>query len=158
MRRPLFVPATTSPSTTVHARTTSAGSPGYETVSNVSKTNTWRLDPEIAGSGALIDLGIYPLNALQYLLDRDPVAVQVKLTSNQEAFGQEPRRLGNNGAIALIENPDLQTAGATIATVEVLYASYLNILNADVLFPMAFDEPKTMEEVLAAAGQFIVDQ
>nr|WP_227380551.1 hypothetical protein [Haladaptatus halobius] len=106
----------------------------------------------------MIDLGIYPLNALQYLLDRDPVAVQVKLTSNQEAFGQEPRRLGNNGAIALIENPDLQTAGATIATVEVLYASYLNILNADVLFPMAFDEPKTMEEVLAAAGQFIVDQ
>ncbi|WP_281247746.1 ferritin-like domain-containing protein [Haladaptatus litoreus] len=62
-----------------------------------------------------------------------------------------------NSAIALSENPDLQTTGATIATVEAQHASHLNILNQGVPFPMAFDERKTME-ILAAAGQFIVDQ
>lgn len=54
----------------------------------IAGTDTWRLDPDIAGGGALIDLGIYPLNALRYLLDRDPVAVRGELTSNHEAFDQ----------------------------------------------------------------------
>jgi D-xylose 1-dehydrogenase (NADP+, D-xylono-1,4-lactone-forming) len=35
----------------------------------------WRTDPEVAGGGALIDLGIYPLNTIRFLLDEDPVAV-----------------------------------------------------------------------------------
>ena len=61
-----------------------------------------------------------------------------------------------DGAIALIESPALQTAGATIATVEARHASYLNLLNGDVPFPGAFDEPKTMDQILAIAGQFIV--
>jgi hypothetical protein len=61
-----------------------------------------------------------------------------------------------DGAIALIQSPALQTAGATIATVEARHASYLNLLNGDVPFPSAFDEPKTMEQILAIAGQFIV--
>jgi rubrerythrin len=61
-----------------------------------------------------------------------------------------------DGAIALIVNPDLQTAAATIATVEARHASYLNLLNGNVPFPSAFDTPKTMSEILAVAGQFIV--
>ena len=36
------------------------------------------------------------------------------------------------------------------------HASYLNLLNGDVPFPLAFDVPKTMAEILAAAGGFIV--
>jgi len=60
------------------------------------------------------------------------------------------------GALALIDDPDLQTAGATIATVEARHASYLNLLNGEVPFPDAFDTPKTMDEILAIAGQFIV--
>ena len=61
-----------------------------------------------------------------------------------------------DGAIGLITDPVLQTTGATIATVEARHASYLNIVNGEVPFPAAFDEPKTMTQVLAAAGQFIV--
>jgi hypothetical protein len=46
-----------------------------------------------------------------------------------------------DGAIAHIEAAPLLTAGATIATVEARHASYLNLLNGDVPFPDAFDEP-----------------
>ena len=35
----------------------------------------WRLDPELAGGGALFDVGVYPLNTARFLLDADPVAV-----------------------------------------------------------------------------------
>jgi hypothetical protein len=52
-----------------------------------------------------------------------------------------------DGAIAYIDKPGLQTAGATIATVEARHASYLRLLNGEVPFPKAFDEPKG-----AAAG------
>lgn len=46
-----------------------------------------------------------------------------------------------DGAIAHIEAAQLLTAGATIATVEARHASYLNLLNGDVPFPSAFDDP-----------------
>jgi len=62
-----------------------------------------------------------------------------------------------NGALAQIEDPALQTTGATIATVEARHASYLNLLTDEVPFPAAFDEAKSMEEVLDAAGGFVVD-
>jgi rubrerythrin len=61
-----------------------------------------------------------------------------------------------DGAIASIKDGDLQTTGATIATVEARHASYLNSLNGDDPFPNAFDKPLTQDEVLAAAGGFIV--
>ncbi len=60
------------------------------------------------------------------------------------------------GAIGLIKNPDLIQAGATIATVEARHASYLNLINGAIPFPSAFDEPKTMQQILAIAGPFIV--
>jgi len=59
-----------------------------------------------------------------------------------------------DGAIALIESAELQTAGATIATVEARHAAYLNDLNGDSPFPDAFDTPLSMAEVLAAAAPF----
>ncbi|MFC7154213.1 ferritin-like domain-containing protein [Halomarina halobia] len=60
-----------------------------------------------------------------------------------------------DGALALIESPDLTTASATIATVEARHASFLNFLNGDVPFPAAFDDAKSAEEILAVAGQFV---
>jgi hypothetical protein len=60
-----------------------------------------------------------------------------------------------DGAIALLQSKDLQTAGATIATVEARHASYLNLLSGAIPFPTAFDMPKTMREILMAANQFI---
>jgi rubrerythrin len=65
-----------------------------------------------------------------------------------------------DGAIAHIEAAALLTAGATIATVEARHASYLNLLNRDVPFPKAFDEPVApraiCEAVQAENGGFIV--
>lgn len=61
------------------------------------------------------------------------------------------------GAINLIEDEDLVTAGASIATVEGRHAAYLNLLNGDSPFPDDFDVAKSMEEVLEAAGGFIVE-
>ena len=65
-----------------------------------------------------------------------------------------------DGAIAHIQRAQLLTAGATIATVEARHASYLNLLNGDVPFPSAFDEPVApraiCEAVQAENGGFIV--
>ena len=61
-----------------------------------------------------------------------------------------------DGAIASIKSGDLQTTGATIATVEARHASFLNFINGDNPFPAAFDTTKSQEEILAAAGGFIV--
>lgn len=49
-------------------------------------TDQWRLDPDLAGGGALFDIGIYPLNTARYLLNADPVAVAGRSTSTHAAF------------------------------------------------------------------------
>lgn len=46
----------------------------------------WRLDPELAGGCALIDLGIYPVNTIRFLLESDPVAVTGTTQSIHEPF------------------------------------------------------------------------
>jgi rubrerythrin len=61
-----------------------------------------------------------------------------------------------DGAIASIMSANLQTTGATIATVEARHAAYLNLINGEDPFPAAFDTPKSRAEILAAAGGFIV--
>jgi rubrerythrin len=65
-----------------------------------------------------------------------------------------------DGAIAYIKAAKLQTAGATIATVEARHASYLNLINGDEPFPKPFDKPVApqtiCEAVQADNGGFIV--
>jgi xylose dehydrogenase (NAD/NADP) len=46
----------------------------------------WRLDPDLAGGGALVDIGVYPLNTARFLLDADPVAVSAETTENPPHF------------------------------------------------------------------------
>ncbi|QLG28955.1 Gfo/Idh/MocA family oxidoreductase [Halorarum halophilum] len=48
----------------------------------------WRLDEELAGGGALFDIGIYPLNTARFLLDADPVEVTGKVSSSHDAFDE----------------------------------------------------------------------
>lgn len=48
----------------------------------------WRLDAELAGGGALFDLGVYPLNTTGFLLDTTPVAVSGETRSTGEAFAE----------------------------------------------------------------------
>jgi len=46
----------------------------------------WRLDPELSGGGALMDLGVYPLNTTRFALGADPV--RVSAFGNQHVFGR----------------------------------------------------------------------
>jgi rubrerythrin len=60
-----------------------------------------------------------------------------------------------DGAIAYIHKPGLQTASATIATVEARHASYLRLLNGEVPFPAAFDDAVAPQKVCEAVDPFI---
>ena len=48
--------------------------------------DTWRLDPDVAGGGALMDLGVYPLNTTRFLLDADPTSVVAETHSGEAPF------------------------------------------------------------------------
>ena len=61
------------------------------------------------------------------------------------------------GAAPTVENDDVFGAAAAIHDVEARHASFLNHLNTANPFPVAFDEAKTMDEVVEIAGQFIVE-
>ena len=50
--------------------------------------NQWRLNEELAGGGALFDLGVYPLNTARFLLDSDPVAVSGHTRASHDAFSE----------------------------------------------------------------------
>ena len=52
-----------------------------------------------------------------------------------------------DGALAFLTSAQLQTTGATIATVEARHASYLNLLNNMIPFPNAFDMPEAIATV-----------
>ena len=83
--------------------------------------------------------------------------------SNVDGFVAVAQLLENTGVSAYtgaaheLEDDDLLTAAATIATVEARHASYLNLLNGDSPFPKAFDDPKAPAAILAAAGGFITN-
>lgn len=61
-----------------------------------------------------------------------------------------------DGAVALLRTPQLQTAGATIATVEARHAAFLNFINGDNPFPSATDTPRTPADILTAIKPFVV--
>jgi len=53
----------------------------------------WRLDPDLAGGGAMMDIGIYPLNTTRFLLDADPEKVSAVTGSTHEAFADVEERV-----------------------------------------------------------------
>lgn len=103
-------------------------------------------------TAVITSLGGTPVRELCYNFGYRKVDQFIRVAQLLENTGV----MAYDGAIHLICSPELRTAGATIATVEARHASYLNLLNGDVPFPLAFDVPKTMAEILAAAGGFIV--
>ncbi len=88
-------------------------------------------------------LGGKPVPACTYDFGYKDVKGFVQVARILENTGVE----AYDGAIAYVKNPKLQTAGATIATVEARHASYLNLLNGVVPFPSAFDTPKAPREI-----------
>lgn len=49
-------------------------------------SDQWRLDSDLAGGGAMMDIGIYPLNTTRFLLDADPVGASASTGSTHEEF------------------------------------------------------------------------
>ncbi|MFB6297488.1 MAG: D-xylose 1-dehydrogenase Gfo6 [Salinirussus sp.] len=56
----------------------------------VPDPDQWRLDWELSGGSAAMDLGIYSLNTARFLLGADPVWVQGSVASVHPAFGDVP--------------------------------------------------------------------
>jgi len=57
----------------------------------IDDTDQWRLNSDLSGYGtSVMDLGIYSINTVRYLLDRDPVRVSAEMSSPDEAFGDVP--------------------------------------------------------------------
>jgi Predicted dehydrogenases and related proteins len=52
------------------------GNFSYDVLGGSRGPDQWRLDSHLAGGGALMDVGVYPLNTTRYLLDAEPVAVR----------------------------------------------------------------------------------
>jgi D-xylose 1-dehydrogenase (NADP+, D-xylono-1,4-lactone-forming) len=51
----------------------------------------WRLDPDVTGYGtSVMDLGIYPINTARFLLEREPVQANARMSSSHEAFKDVP--------------------------------------------------------------------
>jgi hypothetical protein len=88
-------------------------------------------------------LGGKPVPACEYDFGVNGVADFVATAQVLEDTGV----MAYDGAIAYIDRPGLQTAGATIATVEGRHAAYLRLLNGEVPFPEPFDDPKAPQEV-----------
>lgn len=56
----------------------------------VPDPDQWRLDWDLSGGCAAMDIGIYPLNTARFLLDADPIRVQGSVASVTEAFADVP--------------------------------------------------------------------
>ena len=50
--------------------------------------STWRLDADLAGGGALVDLGVYPLNTTRFVLDEDPISISALTRSSGGPFDE----------------------------------------------------------------------
>ena len=48
--------------------------------------DTWRVDRELAGGAAMLDVGVYPINAFRFVFDEEPVALHAHAVSKHEGF------------------------------------------------------------------------
>jgi predicted dehydrogenase len=110
--------------------------------------DSWRLNPAIAGGGALMDLGVYPLNTSRFLLDADPVAVQADTTSGEPPFD----RVEKHAAVQLAF-PDGSTASCT-ASFDAHPDSRLQVLGTDgqVLITAPFGGDVSQEVIVERDG------
>ncbi|HEV2108876.1 MAG TPA: ferritin-like domain-containing protein [Thermomicrobiales bacterium] len=101
----------------------------------------------------IIDLGGTPVEEAEYDFGYgdDPDAF-LEVAATLENVGVS----AYDGAAQFLTTPALVTAAGTIVAVEARHASYLNLITGEVPFPQAFETPLAPEEVLDAAGGFIV--
>ena len=63
-----------------------SGGMSDDMLSFVDDESHWRLDPDLSGGCAMIDIGIYPLNTTRFLLDRNPVSVYCRTRTDRPEF------------------------------------------------------------------------
>ena len=62
------------------------GSFAFRMLGDGGDPDQWRLDPDLAGGGALLDIGVYPMNTGRFVLGADPVAISAHTASVHEGF------------------------------------------------------------------------
>lgn len=102
----------------------------------------------------ITQLGGEPVAAAQYDFGVTDAASFLATAATLENVGVA----AYDGAGAAIQNPDLLTAAGSIVAVEARHAAYLNLVTGTSPFPAAVETPMTPDEVLEAAGPFIVSQ
>jgi len=97
----------------------------YPILSGERDRDHWRLDPDVAGGGALMDIGIYPLNLSRFFLDADPKATQSVLLSPDEGFEGI-----DEYATFLLEFPD-ETVASCIASFNSYRGNSMQIIGTE---------------------------
>ncbi|NGM68247.1 Gfo/Idh/MocA family oxidoreductase [Natronolimnobius sp. AArcel1] len=87
--------------------------------------DTWRLDPDLAGGGALVDLGVYPLNTIRFLLECDPTGIYATTHSSGGPFADVDEHVAFQ-----LEFPTGATASCT-ASFDAHAHSRLEIIGTD---------------------------
>ncbi|GAB3668097.1 D-xylose 1-dehydrogenase Gfo6 [Halopiger thermotolerans] len=87
--------------------------------------DTWRLDPDLAGGGALVDLGVYPLNTTRYILECDPTAAYATTHSSGGPFADVDEHVAFQ-----LEFPTGATASCT-ASFDAHASSQLELVGTD---------------------------
>lgn len=55
-------------------------------VLDIGGSNQWRIDPKLAGGGALMDAGVYLASLSRFFLDAEPISVTGTTVSKDDAF------------------------------------------------------------------------
>jgi hypothetical protein len=100
----------------------------------------------------ITDLGGEPVTAAEYDFGVTDAQSFLMTAATLENVGVA----AYDGAGQFLEDPDLLTAAGSIVAVEARHAAYFNLLIGESPFPANFETPMTPEEVLDAAGGFIV--
>ncbi|ELY93002.1 glucose-fructose oxidoreductase [Natrialba chahannaoensis JCM 10990] len=87
--------------------------------------DTWRLDPDLAGGGALVDLGIYPLNTIRFILEPEPDGVYAQIHSSAPPFDAVDQHVSFQ-----LEFPTGATAACT-ASFDAHARSWLELIGTD---------------------------
>jgi hypothetical protein len=123
---------------------------------NINDYATLAGEHEAAHVATLTDvitqLGGEPTPAAQYDFGVTDAASFLATASTLENVGVA----AYDGAAKFLQSPDLLTAAGTIVAVEARHAAYFNVTIGDSPFPAATETPMTPDEVLEAAGGFIV--
>jgi xylose dehydrogenase (NAD/NADP) len=73
----------------------------YRNPDQSPSANNWRRDSSVAGGGAMIDLGVYPLNTARFILGADPVGAYATTVADTSAAAEERDRVETRATFQL---------------------------------------------------------